>query len=111
MPQRLQYDFTFSNSQKDPSADKRSNGAMRILLMGDFSGRSNRGLDEPGDKLARRSIAAVDFDNFNDTMARFAPQLRLPIGDTVETGMAIKFAVKPAPTRKTSRIRRRWQRP
>jgi type VI secretion system protein ImpC len=92
MPQRLQYDFTFSNSQKDPSANQRSNGAMCILLMGDFSGRSNRGLHESGDKLAKRSIAAVDFDNFNETMARFAPQLRLPIGDTTESGMAIQFA-------------------
>ena len=82
MSQRLQYDFTFSNSQKDPSAEQRSNGAMRILLMGDFSGRSNGGLHESGDKLSRRSIVAVDFDNFNDMMARFAPQLRLPIGDT-----------------------------
>ena len=82
MPQRLQYDFTFSHAQKGPSADQRSNGAMRILIMGDFSGRGNRGLHESGDKLARRSIDAVDFDNFNETMTRLAPQLRLPIGDT-----------------------------
>jgi type VI secretion system protein ImpC len=91
MSQRLQYDFTFSRSQKDPSAEQCSNGAMRILLMGDFSGRSNCGINEPGDKLAERAIAAVDFDNFNETMARFAPQLRIPIGDTSESGMAIQF--------------------
>lgn len=98
MPQQLQYDFTFSNSQKDFSAHRSPQDSMRILIMGDFSGRANRGLHESGDKLAMRSISAVDFDNFNQTMSRFAPQLRLPIfdalpiGGTVESGMVIEFA-------------------
>jgi type VI secretion system protein ImpC len=92
MPQRLQFDFTFSKDQEDVSARQRTNGAMRILIMGDFSGRNNRGLHESGDKLASRSIVPVDFDNFNDTMARLAPQLCLPIGETAEPGMSIQFA-------------------
>jgi len=92
MPGRLQFDFTFSHSLKDISTQRRTKGAMRILLMGDFSGRHQRGLQESADKLATRSIAPVDIDNFNETMARIAPQLRLPIGDTVESGMAIQFA-------------------
>ena len=44
MPGRLEFDFTFNEPQEGPSARHRTNGAMRILLMGDFSGRSNRGL-------------------------------------------------------------------
>jgi type VI secretion system protein ImpC len=60
---------------------------MRILLMGDFSG-----LDASGDKLADRSIVRVDVDNFNKTMARINPKLRLPIGDRSESGMALHFS-------------------
>ncbi len=92
MPGRLEFDFTFNEPQEGPSARHRTNGAMRILLMGDFSGRSNRGLDVSGDKLANRSIVPVDIDNFNETMARINPKLRLPIGDRSESGMAIQFS-------------------
>ena len=92
MPQRLQFDFIFSKNQEDLSAQKRTDGAMRILIMGDFSGRKNRGLHESGNTLASRSIVPVDFDNFNDTMARLGPQLSLPIGKTAEPGLSIQFA-------------------
>lgn len=92
MAGRLQFDFTFSNSQQDPPARQTSNRAMRILLMGDFSGRGNRGLHDSGDKLAEHTIVNVDIDNFNDRLARFAPQLHLPIGDQPESGMSIQFA-------------------
>ena len=91
MPGRLQFDFTFSHPQEAPSVRHRTNDAMRILLMGDFSGRSNRDLQESGGKLANRPVTPVDVDNFDDTMARIAPQLGLPIGNTAESGMAIHF--------------------
>ncbi len=91
MAGRLQFDFSFSNSQQIPSTRQRSDRAMCILLMGDFSGRGSRGILETVDKLAKRTITSVDIDNFNDRMVRFAPQLHLPIGDKPDSGMAIQF--------------------
>lgn len=92
MAGRLQFDFTFNNSQSSPSNRPRSDRAMRILLMGDFSGRGNRGLHGSGKELEQRAIASVDIDNFTERMARFAPQLHLPMGDKSDSGMAVKFS-------------------
>lgn len=92
MPGRLSFDFSFSKSQHDRSASQRSHGPMRILLMGDFSGRSSRGMHESGDNLAKRPIMPVDIDNLNATMSRMAPQLHLSMGNSTESDVVIDFA-------------------
>ena len=46
---------------------------FRILVVGDFTGGTGR---------SRRAIA-VDRDNFDEAMARLAPALRMPFGNTV----------------------------
>ena len=89
MPGRLEFDFTFNQPRDGPSARRRADGAMRILLMGDFSGR---GPDASSDELASRSILPVDIDNFNETMARIGPRLRLPLGEESGPGMEINFS-------------------
>ncbi|MGH9433936.1 MAG: type VI secretion system contractile sheath small subunit, partial [Terriglobia bacterium] len=43
---------------------------FRIALLGDFSGRANRGLSEAGAALARRRVVPVDRDNFDEVLAR-----------------------------------------
>jgi type VI secretion system protein ImpC len=48
---------------------------FRILILGDFSGRANRGVCDPS--LAGRRPVAVDRDNFEDVLAKLAPELRL----------------------------------
>lgn len=92
MPKRLQIDFTFGKNQEGLSSRQHTNDTMRILIMGDLSGRGNSGLKEYGDKLAKASIVSIDVDNFNDVMARFSPKLRLPISNTTDSGMAIHFS-------------------
>ena len=64
---------------------------MRILLMGDFSGRANRGLLESGSALAERPVVPVDIDNFEDVLFRFAPRLRLPLAEAAGQGVTIGF--------------------
>ena len=49
---------------------------MRILLVGDFSGRSSRRVQTHGD-LATRTPVAVDIDNFDRVMQRIAPRVAL----------------------------------
>ena len=43
---------------------------FRILIMGDFSGRSNRSIIESGSALASRRPILVDRDNFDAVLAK-----------------------------------------
>lgn len=51
---------------------------FHILIAGDFSGGAGR----------KRAPVMIDRDNFDDVLARIAPELRLPIG---ESEIALKF--------------------
>lgn len=63
---------------------------MRILVMGDFSGRANRGAEAAAD-LADRPIVAVDVDNFDRVMSSLAPCLHLPPATAGGPGMMLQF--------------------
>lgn len=52
---------------------------FRIALLGDFSGRANRGTVETGRALASRRPVRVDRDSLDDAMAQLAPKLSLAI--------------------------------
>jgi len=45
---------------------------MQLLLLGDFSGRAARGLDDPAG-LAAQPVLRVDLDNLDAVLARLAP--------------------------------------
>jgi type VI secretion system protein ImpC len=62
---------------------------FRIVLLGDFGGRANRGVVETGRALAARRALRVDRDNIDDAIARLAPELHLSIGDARS---AVRFA-------------------
>jgi type VI secretion system protein ImpC len=63
---------------------------MRILLMGDFSGRRSLGIENPADLGDRRTVA-VDIDNFDQRLARLAPGVVLPVGAAGGPGQLIEF--------------------
>jgi type VI secretion system protein ImpC len=77
----MEFDFQFTTPRSRAAVPADEQRPMRILVMGDFSGRDNRGLRESGSALAQRLTAAVDVDNFQKLMSRFSPQLHLPLGD------------------------------
>ncbi len=56
---------------------------FRILVLGDFSGRANRGVNETGRKLAARRPILVDRDNFDEVLARLNPRIELPAAGTL----------------------------
>lgn len=68
--------------------ERRSDGVVepdspfRILMLGDFSGRRNRGIRSA---IAGRRPLLVDRDCFDDVMDRLQPSLKLP-------GLTLKFA-------------------
>jgi type VI secretion system protein ImpC len=53
---------------------------FRVALLGDFSGRANRGVCDPGDGIAKRRVWAVDRDTLDEVMARLGVEVRLPMG-------------------------------
>jgi len=74
MPGRMEFEF----SSRAPGARPVSTDPLRILVMGDFSGRGPR-------DLAERRPLAVDVDNFDEVFAKLAPRAVLPTGE-VEFG-------------------------
>ncbi|WP_373287422.1 type VI secretion system contractile sheath domain-containing protein [Neptunicoccus cionae] len=53
---------------------------MRIAILGDFSGRANKGELQGGVELAGRKAIKFDIDTVEDVIARFATTLTLPVG-------------------------------
>src|SRR5579862_4384224 len=66
-----------TEAQASPALEVDSDTPFRILVLGDFSGRTNRGLTAG---LAGRRPVAVDLDNFEEVMTSVLPSLRLPSG-------------------------------
>ena len=64
---------------------------FRIAILGDFSGRGNRGVVETGAALAVRRARQVDRDDLDEVLAATAPVLHLPAGDDPATRMQIRF--------------------
>ena len=67
----------------------RGNGPFRILLMGDFSGRANRGTFEPD--LASRRPEFLDVDNFEQVLAGLTAELRLPVGEEATATISVRL--------------------
>ncbi len=62
-----------------------------VVLLGDFSGRANRGVLEVGADLGQRRIVQVDRDTLDDVLAKLAPELRLTLPDQSGAPMALRF--------------------
>jgi type VI secretion system protein ImpC len=90
MPGRMKFDFKLGQPQARQSARHRSDRPMRILLMGDFSGRHSRDAETPGD-LASRAPVAVDIDSFDRALFRLAPRLELSPSAAGGIALAVEF--------------------
>ena len=62
---------------------------FHIAVLGDFSGRENRGVLDA--KLQGRKAVLIDRDNFEDVIARFAPELHLPLGGADGPRIPVRF--------------------
>src|SRR5688572_15456439 len=87
--------FSFGNIQFDVSmgdiaarAPRDAESPFLILVSGDFSGRANRGVNEP---VAGRHPLSVDCDNFDSVMARLGAELRLSAGRTGGPMQVLRF--------------------
>ena len=62
---------------------------FHIAVLGDFSGRENRGVLDA--KLEGRKAALIDRDNFEDVVGQLAPELHLPLGGPDGPRIPIRF--------------------
>jgi len=74
MPGRIDLEFTLGTSSRARQQARPLGERLRILVIGDFSGRGSRGtVDAEG--LASRPILRLDIDNFDATLRALAPSL------------------------------------
>ena len=77
MPARMEFNFGLGRKQAPRDTVRSNGGPMRLLVLGDFSGRA--AADRP--PLASRPTHGVDVDNLDDTLRRLAPRVSLPAGE------------------------------
>ena len=81
MPGRMEFQFTVPKSRSTP-VRRDPEAPLRILVMGDFSGRTHREASTALVDLASRPLLTVDVDHLDAVMARMGPMLRLPLATT-----------------------------
>ena len=84
----MRFEANFGNSNKKIRLAE--SGKFRLAVMGDFSGRANKGELETGDALAKRKPLNVNFDNIDDVIARLNIAIDLPVGATGSTHIKIE---------------------
>nr|WP_321483151.1 type VI secretion system contractile sheath small subunit [uncultured Cohaesibacter sp.] len=67
-------------SLEQPQENQDRHSKFRIAILGDFTGRANRGDLATGDDLANRKPIKLDVDNLDSIIVRFATTLVLPLG-------------------------------
>jgi type VI secretion system protein ImpC len=81
MPSRMEFEVRFrGRTQRAPARD--AGTPFRILICGDFSGRSASGSVDTGDSLAVRRLVSLDVDNFDEAMRRFGARLPIQLDDS-----------------------------
>jgi type VI secretion system protein ImpC len=78
-------------TMEETDAQLTSGTTFRVALLGDWSGRSNRGLLASGSELARWRPWLVDRDNLDEVMTRLGVSLRLPLGSAGTSKLALDF--------------------
>jgi len=64
---------------------------FQVAILGDFSGRANRRLNEIGDALANRRPTLIDRDNFDAVFAKTSPRLEISLGGSNGYPVTLKF--------------------
>ncbi len=80
-----EYSFGTLSAAEEPIPAPTSETVFRIAVLGDFSGRANRGEIGTSEELAERRGYKVTRDDLDDVMAKMGLRLQLPVNDDEET--------------------------
>ncbi len=72
--------ITFSQKIDSPDPALQSGNPMKIVILGDFSGRTSRGIVEVN-TLLKRKLVNVDRDNFEEVFSKLKVKLKLPVSE------------------------------
>jgi type VI secretion system protein ImpC len=75
----MQNSLSFGTAIGAPVLKRPPGKAFRIAILGDFSGRANRGELDGAKSIAARKPIKIEFDSIDDDLEEMAPRLRLPI--------------------------------
>jgi len=90
MPGRIGFEVSLGGAGDGRGGVLRRSDEMRILVLADFSGRGNRGLESVAD-LAGRPIMPLDLDTFDTVFRRLAPGLAPGTSIGGAAGVAVEF--------------------
>ncbi len=80
-PRSAEPELAFGQMTADrPAPQKLERKRFRLAILGDFTGRSARGVLEVGDDLAIRPAIMLDLDTVEEVIESFATTLVLPVG-------------------------------
>jgi type VI secretion system protein ImpC len=65
---------------------------LRLILLGDWSGRASRRMASPASRLAGRRPVRVDRDNLDAVIQKFGVELLLPVANQGDARVPIRFA-------------------
>ena len=85
-------EFAFRTSKSTTPERPSDDTPFCLAVLGDFSGRSNRGLCETGAALAARRPIKVDVDNFDWLPGKLGAEIHIPVGGEEGSRIAISFA-------------------
>ncbi|MHC4332704.1 MAG: type VI secretion system contractile sheath domain-containing protein [Planctomycetota bacterium] len=80
---------TLTSSARQPAGD---GTPFCVGILGDFSGRANRGLCETGPSLATRPRIMVDVDNIESLPTSLNTEIHVPVGGQGGPHIALRFA-------------------
>lgn len=84
--------FNLVSSMEDVPKSQEQTGVFRIAVLGDFSGRGNRGLVRTGRELAALQPVFVDRDCLDTVMARLGVEIQIAVLGDKAPPVRISFA-------------------
>lgn len=84
-------DFELSTLTSFAPSKVRDKTPFRIAILGDFSGRKNRGLGEVNLSIASHRLIEVDVDNIEELPAKLGTEIHVPVGSTDGPRIVIQF--------------------
>ncbi|MDX9788465.1 MAG: type VI secretion system contractile sheath large subunit [Desulfobacterales bacterium] len=84
-------DFRLVSGMNENRGQRTPETPFQIAVLGDFSGRTQRGLMEIGASLAERKVLPVDRDNIDAMLARLKVQIFLPAADSADAPEMLSF--------------------
>lgn len=91
MAERLDVTFKLAEPKSTLNSRRSEDEAMRILILGDFSGSGLSGAERQRAIIERQDVFQVDIDNFDQVMSKIAPRLHIQLDQNTASAVDLTF--------------------